>query len=97
MGPLSPPLGYDCALPPLGYFLRTPLIAACDLCCCLLPQCEALRTCRSDFPIATVPTVKIKSELTLVQSYRMQKAGRGKLININFQQPPKVYLVVGLQ
>ena len=25
---------------------------ACDLCCCLLPQCEALRTCRSGFPIA---------------------------------------------
>ena len=26
----------------------------CDLCCCLLPQCEALHTCRSGFPIATV-------------------------------------------
>jgi len=25
-----------------------------DLYCCLLPQCEALRTCRSGFPIATV-------------------------------------------
>jgi len=24
---------------------------ACDLYCCLLPQCEALRTCRSGFPI----------------------------------------------
>jgi len=23
--------------------------------CCLLPQCEALRTCRSGFPIATIP------------------------------------------
>jgi len=27
------------------------VIAACDLCCYLLPQCEALRTCRSCFPI----------------------------------------------
>ena len=26
---------------------------ACDLYCCLLPQCEALRTCRSGFLIAT--------------------------------------------
>ena len=25
-----------------------------DLYCCLLPQCEALHTCRSGFPIATV-------------------------------------------
>ena len=30
------------------------MIAAHDLYCCLLPQCEALRTCRSGFPIATV-------------------------------------------
>ena len=30
------------------------VIAACDLYCCLLPQCEALRTCRSGFPIATL-------------------------------------------
>jgi len=28
------------------------VIAAHDLYCCLLPQCEALRTCRSGFPIA---------------------------------------------
>jgi len=25
------------------------VIAACDLYCCLLPQCEALSTCRSAF------------------------------------------------
>jgi len=25
----------------------------CELYCCLLPHCEALRTCRSGFPIAT--------------------------------------------
>jgi len=31
------------------------VIAARDLYCCLLPQCEALRTCRSGFPIATPP------------------------------------------
>jgi len=31
------------------------VIMACELCCCLLPQCEALRICRSGFPIATLP------------------------------------------
>jgi len=29
------------------------VISSGDLHCCLLPQCEALRTCRSGFPIAT--------------------------------------------
>jgi len=29
-------------------------IATHDLYCCLLPQCEAMRTCRSGFPIATI-------------------------------------------
>ena len=32
---------------------RVISIAAHDFYCCLLPQCEALRTCRSGFPIAT--------------------------------------------
>ena len=27
------------------------------VCCCLLPQCEALRTCCSDFPIATLTII----------------------------------------
>jgi len=31
------------------------VVATHDLYCCLLPQCEALRTCRSGFQIATVP------------------------------------------
>ena len=31
---------------------------ACELYCCLLPQCEALRICRSGFPIATALTKK---------------------------------------
>ena len=31
------------------------VIMACELYCCLLPQCEALRICRSGFPIATTP------------------------------------------
>jgi len=41
------------------YVARTSnnrVIMACELCCCLLPQCEALRTCRSGFPIATLLT-----------------------------------------
>jgi len=29
------------------------VISSGELCCCLLPQCEALRICRSDVPIAT--------------------------------------------
>ena len=29
------------------------VIMACELYCCLLPRCEALRICRSGFPIAT--------------------------------------------
>jgi len=32
------------------------VIMACELYCCLLPQCEALRICRSGFPITTPPT-----------------------------------------
>jgi len=34
------------------YVARTSnnrVIMACELCCCLLPQCEALRICRSGF------------------------------------------------
>jgi len=30
------------------------VISSGDLYCCLLPLCEALRTCRSGFPIATI-------------------------------------------
>jgi len=39
------------------YVARTSnnkVIMTCELYCCLLPQCEALLTCRSGFPIATV-------------------------------------------
>jgi len=38
------------------YVARTSnnrVIMACETDCCLLPQCEALCTCRSGFPIAT--------------------------------------------
>jgi len=35
-------------------------IATHDLYCCLLPWCEALRTCRSGFPIATGLTARQK-------------------------------------
>ena len=41
------------------YVVRTSnnrVIMACELYCCLLSQCEALRTCRSGFPIATITT-----------------------------------------
>ena len=42
------------------YVARTSnnrVISTGDLYCCLLPRGEALRTCRSGFPIATVETV----------------------------------------
>jgi len=38
------------------YVARTSnnrVMSSGDLCCYLLPRCEALRTCRSGFPIAT--------------------------------------------
>jgi len=41
---------------PCIYVARTSnnrVIMACELYCCLLPQCEALHSCRSGFPIAT--------------------------------------------
>jgi len=46
------------------YVARTSkngVISSGDLCCCLLPRCEALRTCRSGFPIATWDTVFLVS------------------------------------
>ena len=42
------------------------VISSGDLYCCLVPQCEALRTCRSGFPIATVA---FKGPLTLDIGY----------------------------
>ena len=43
---------------PYIYVARTSnnkVISSGDLYCCFLPQCEALRTCRSGFEIATIP------------------------------------------
>jgi len=37
----------------IHFIIYPRVIAACDLYCCLLLQCDALRTCRSGFPIAT--------------------------------------------
>jgi len=37
------------------------VITACELYCCLLPQCEALRTCCSGFPIATAVVLSVAS------------------------------------
>ena len=42
------------APPGVPSWLPAWVIMACDLYCCLLPQCEALRTCRAGFPIATL-------------------------------------------
>jgi len=37
-------------------------IATHDLYCCLLLRCEALRTCRSGFPIANVSVTKMSQQ-----------------------------------
>ena len=53
----SPRTGYAWRTTPYIYVGRTSnnrMIMACELYCCLLPQCEALRICRSGFPIATI-------------------------------------------
>ena len=47
------------------YVARTSnnrVIAVHDPYCCLLPQCEALRTCHSGFPIATLPRTSATSD-----------------------------------
>jgi len=54
----SPQTGCAWRTTPFIYVARTSnnrVIMACELYCCLLPQCEALRICRSGFPIATAP------------------------------------------
>ena len=52
----SPRTGYAWRTTPYIYVAPTSnnrVIMACELYCCLLPQCEALRICRSVLPIAT--------------------------------------------
>jgi len=59
------------------YVARTSnnrVISSGELCRCLLPQCEALRTCRSGFPITTLltsATVCIFALLILVTHHTM--------------------------
>jgi len=53
----SPRMGCAWRTTPYIYVERTSnnrVIMACELYCCLLPQCEALRICRSGFSIATL-------------------------------------------
>ena len=57
----SPRTGCAWRTTPYIYVARTSnnrVIMACELYCCLLPQCEALRICRSGFPIATAAIVR---------------------------------------
>ena len=55
---------------------RVISIAAHDFYCCLLPQCEALRTCRSGFPIAAVEESQENTEIVR----RHQLHGRFRLL-----------------
>jgi len=63
------------------YFLivTTRVILLGDLYCCLLPQCEALRTCRSGFPIATTVTLNLNPKCK-------SKSFRNKLFQVNKNQ-----------
>jgi len=57
----SPRTGCAWRITPYIYVARTSnnrVIMACELYCCLLSQCEALRICRSGFPIATPLSAK---------------------------------------
>jgi len=53
---------------------------ACELYCCLLPQCEALRICCSGFSIATVYKKKSNTQeitnMLYIQYISMEKIGR---------------------
>jgi len=45
------------------------VISSGDLYCCLLPRCEALRTCRSGFPIATKWCYDQDVEVVLISAF----------------------------
>ena len=53
--------------------VTTRVISSGDLYCCLLPRCEALRTCRSDFPIATIPYIYSKLQVIRLTSQIPQR------------------------
>jgi len=64
------------------YVARTSnnrVILSGELYCCLLPQCEALRTCRSGFPIPTMLAYKnpvprktpVQTNLYVLESHRV--------------------------
>jgi len=52
-----------------------------DLYCCLLPRCEALRTCRSGFPIATVENVSDKWLRSEVQSAQTNESSTNVVVD----------------
>jgi len=58
----SPRTGCAWRTTPYIYVARTSnnrVIMACELHYCLLPRCEALRICRSGYPIATVVSKRL--------------------------------------
>jgi len=63
---------------------------ACDLYCCLLPQCEALRTCRSGFPIATTqqPVSNKTAQIFLLRKVSYFK-NRNALMKLEICNPSK--------
>ena len=52
------------------------VVAAYDLYCCLLPQCEALGTCRSGFPMATSSDVDGKQLCENILDFKMLVSSR---------------------
>jgi len=59
-----------------------------DLYCCLLPRCEALRTCRSGFPIATLWTsfwiYTPKYTLKCVKNWLLDDSTRSNFVYLTF-------------
>jgi len=68
------------------YVARTSnnrVIMKCDLCWCLVPQCEALQICRLGFPIATV----LSTMRTSKESNRKMLIGNWLHLKLRFLSP----------
>jgi len=59
-----------------------------DLYCCLLPRCEALRTCRSGFPIATVNCLFAEFVSQLIRMFSSNKLSKANTQQQHFVMLP---------
>jgi len=68
-------------------------IATHDLYCCLLPRCKALRTCRSGFPIASLPKYLIWSGLYLKKALIKHYTAVINAVWITISDPVEFFLI----